>query len=142
MTVKNISFKKDPDKKYDESARNLAKRKCTIIYLVVIYILYQVYGIIHSKVLDETTMTWTGVIVASAILIVGSLSVAVFATIKMGRELYESEITEDEIPVGDTIVDVSDDISADDTATDVADEILEDETAVDAEGEDTGDETE
>lgn len=92
-----MSFKKETGKQYDESARNLAKRKCTMIYLVVFYILYQAYGIVNSKLMNETTMTWTGVIIGAGILVVGSLAVAVFATVKMGRELAESEITEDVI---------------------------------------------
>lgn len=87
-------FKKDPNKQYDEAARNVAKRKCSIIYLVVAYILYQAYGIIHSKMLDQTAMSWTETVIAAAVLAVASISVAVFATIKMGRELKESEITE------------------------------------------------
>lgn len=93
--MKKISFKKEAGKQYDESARNLAKRKCTMIYLVVFYILYQAYGIVNSKLMNETTMTWAGVIIGAGILIVGSLAVAVFATVKMGRELAESEITEE-----------------------------------------------
>ena len=93
--MKKISFKKEAGKQYDESARNLAKRKCTMIYLVVFYILYQAYGIVNSKLMNETTMTWVGVIIGAGILIVGSLAVAVFATVKMGRELAESEITEE-----------------------------------------------
>ncbi|MBQ1172445.1 MAG: hypothetical protein IIX48_07620 [Lachnospiraceae bacterium] len=95
--MKKMSFKKEAGKQYDESARNLAKRKCTMIYLVVFYILYQAYGIVNSKLMNETTMTWTGVIIGAGILVVGSLTVAVFATIKMGKELAESEITEDAI---------------------------------------------
>lgn len=93
--MKKMSFKKEAGKQYDESARNLAKRKCTMIYLVVFYILYQAYGIVDSKLMNETTMTWTGVILGAGILIVGSLAVAVYATIKMGQELAESEITEE-----------------------------------------------
>lgn len=93
--MKKMSFKKEAGKQYDEGARNLAKRKCTMIYLVVLYILYQAYGIVNSKLMDETTMTWTGVILGAGILIVGSLAVAVYATIKMGQELAESEITEE-----------------------------------------------
>ena len=93
--MKKISFKKEAGKQYDEGARNLAKRKCAMIYLVVIYILYQAYGIVNAKLMNETTMTWTGVILGAGILVVGSLAVAVFATVKMGRELAESEITEE-----------------------------------------------
>ena len=90
-----MSFKKDPGKKYDENARNVAKRKCFIIYLVAAYILYQSYGIIQSKLQNETTMSWAGVVVGAGILIVGSLAVAVIATLRMGRELAASEITEE-----------------------------------------------
>ena len=90
-----MCFKKEAEKQYDESARNLTTRKCTMIYLVVFYILYQAYGIVDSKLMNETTMTWTGVILGAGILIVGSLAVAVYATIKMGQELAESEITEE-----------------------------------------------
>ncbi|MDD6657950.1 MAG: hypothetical protein PUE95_11790 [Lachnospiraceae bacterium] len=93
--MKKMSFKKEAGKQYDESTRNLAKRKCTMIYLVVFYILYQAYGIVNSKLMNETTMTWTGVILGAGILVVGSLAVAVYATIKMGWELAESEITEE-----------------------------------------------
>lgn len=93
--MKKMSFKKEAGKQYDESARNLAKRKCTMIYLVVFYILYQAYGIVDSKLMNETTMTWTGVILGAGVLVVGSLAVALFATIKMGQELAESEITEE-----------------------------------------------
>ena len=93
--MKKISFKKEAGKQYDEDARNLAKRKCTMIYLVVLYILYQAYGIVNSKLMNETTMTWTGVILGAGVLVVGSLAVALFATIKMGQELAESEITEE-----------------------------------------------
>ena len=92
--MKNMSFKKDPEKKYDENARNVAKRKCFMIYLVVAYILYQSYGIIQSKFQNETTMSWTGAVVGAAILAIGSLVVAVIATMRMGRELAASEITE------------------------------------------------
>lgn len=92
-----MSFKKDPGKKYDENARNVAKRKCFIIYLVAAYILYQSYGIIQSKLQNETTMSWAGVVVGAGILIVGSLAVAVIATLRMGRELAASEITEEAV---------------------------------------------
>lgn len=92
-----MSFKKDPGKKYDENARNVAKRKCFIIYLVVAYILYQSYGIIQSKLQNETTMSWAGAIVGAGILVVGSLAVAVIATLRMGRELAASEITEETV---------------------------------------------
>lgn len=92
-----MSFKKDPGKKYDENARNVAKRKCFIIYLVAAYILYQSYGIIQSKLQNETTMSWAGVVVGAGILIVGSLTVAVIATLRMGRELAASEITEEAV---------------------------------------------
>lgn len=92
-----MSFKKDPGKKYDENARNVAKRKCFIIYLVAVYILYQSYGIIQSKLQNETTMSWAGVVVGAGILIVGSLAVAVIATLRMGRELAASEITEEAV---------------------------------------------
>ena len=92
-----MSFKKDPGKKYDENARNVAKRKCFIIYLVVAYILYQSYGIIQSKLQNETTMSWAGAIVGAGILVVGSLAVAVIATLRMGRELAASEITEEAV---------------------------------------------
>lgn len=92
-----MSFKKDPGKKYDENARNVAKRKCFIIYLVAAYILYQSYGIIQSKLQNETTMSWVGVVVGAGILIVGSLAVAVIATLRMGRELAASEITEEAV---------------------------------------------
>lgn len=95
--MKNMSFKKDPGKKYDENARNVAKRKCFIIYLVAAYILYQSYGIIQSKLQNETTMSWAGVVVGAGILIVGSLAVAVVATLRMGRELAASEITEEAV---------------------------------------------
>ena len=95
--MKNMSFKKDPGKKYDENARNVAKRKCFIIYLVAAYILYQSYGIIQSKLQNETTMSWAGVVVGAGILIVGSLAVAVIATLRMGRELAASEITEEAV---------------------------------------------
>ena len=95
--MKNMSFKKDPGKKYDENARNVAKRKCFIIYLVVAYILYQSYGIIQSKLHNETTMSWAGAIVGAGILVVGSLAVAVIATLRMGRELAASEITEETV---------------------------------------------
>lgn len=95
--MKNMSFKKDPGKKYDENARNVAKRKCFIIYLVAVYILYQSYGIIQSKLQNETTMPWAGVVVGAGILIVGSLAVAVIATLRMGRELAASEITEEAV---------------------------------------------
>ncbi len=94
--MKKISFRKEAGKQYDESARNLAKRKCAMIYLVVFYILYQAYGIVDSKLMNETTMTWTGVILGAGILVIGSLIVAAFATIKMGKELAESEIAEDQ----------------------------------------------
>ena len=94
--MKKISFRKEAGKQYDESARNLAKRKCAMIYLVVFYILYQAYGIVDSKLMNETTMTWTGVILGAGILVIGSLIAAAFATIKMGKEL-ESEIAEDQI---------------------------------------------
>lgn len=94
-----MSFKKDPGKKYDENARNVAKRKCFIIYLVVAYILYQSYGIIQSKLQNETTMSWAGAIVGAGILVVGSLAVAVIATLRMGRELAASEITEETVEV-------------------------------------------
>lgn len=96
-----MSFKKDPGKKYDENARNVAKRKCFIIYLVVAYILYQSYGIIQSKLQNETTMSWAGAIVGAGILVVGSLAVAVIATLRMGRELAASEITEEAVKDGD-----------------------------------------
>lgn len=99
--MKNMSFKKDPGKKYDENARNVAKRKCFIIYLVVAYILYQSYGIIQSKLQNETTMSWAGAIVGAGILVVGSLAVAVIATLRMGRELAASEITEEAVKDGD-----------------------------------------
>lgn len=92
-----MSFKKDPGKKYDENARNVAKRKCFIIYLVAAYILYQSYGIIQSKLQNETTMSWAGAVVGAGILIVGSLAVAVIATLRMGRELAASEITEEAV---------------------------------------------
>ena len=92
-----MSFKKDPEKKYDENARNVAKRKCFIIYLVAAYILYQSYGIIQSKLQNETTMSWAGAVVGAGILIVGSLAVAVIATLRMGRELAASEITEEAV---------------------------------------------
>lgn len=92
-----MSFKKDPGKKYDENARNVAKRKCFIIYLVAVYILYQSYGIIQSKLQNETTMSWAGAVVGAGILIVGSLAVAVIATLRMGRELAASEITEEAV---------------------------------------------
>lgn len=92
-----MSFKKDPGKKYDENARNVAKRKCFIIYLVAAYILYQSYGIIQSKLQNETTMSWAGAVVGAGILIVGSLTVAVIATLRMGRELAASEITEEAV---------------------------------------------
>ena len=92
-----MSFIKDPGKKYDENARNVAKRKCFIIYLVAAYILYQSYGIIQSKLQNETTMSWAGVVVGAGILIVGSLAVAVIATLRMGRELAASEITEEAV---------------------------------------------
>lgn len=92
-----MSFKKDPGKKYDENARNVAKRKCFIIYLVAAYILYQSYGIIQSKLQNETTMSWAGVVVGAGILIVGSLAVAVIATLRMGRELAASEVTEEAV---------------------------------------------
>lgn len=92
-----MSFKKDPEKKYDENARNVAKRKCFIIYLVAAYILYQSYGIIQSKLQNETTMSWAGVVVGAGILIVGSLAVAVIATLRMGRELAASEVTEEAV---------------------------------------------
>ena len=92
-----MSFKKDPGKKYDENARNVAKRKCFIIYLVVAYILYQSYGIIQSKLQNETTMSWAGAIVGAGILVVGSLAVAVIATLRMGRELAAREITEETV---------------------------------------------
>ena len=95
--MKNMSFKKDPGKKYDENARNVAKRKCFIIYLVAAYILYQSYGIIQSKLQNETTMSWAGAVVGAGILIVGSLTVAVIATLRMGRELAASEITEEAV---------------------------------------------
>lgn len=95
--MKNMSFKKDPGKKYDENARNVAKRKCFIIYLVAAYILYQSYGIIQSKLQNETTMSWAGAVVGAGILIVGSLAVAVVATLRMGRELAASEITEEAV---------------------------------------------
>mgnify|MGYP004602981865 CR=1 FL=1 len=95
--MKNMSFKKDPEKKYDENARNVAKRKCFIIYLVAAYILYQSYGIIQSKLQNETTMSWAGVVVGAGILIVGSLAVAVIATLRMGRELAASEVTEEAV---------------------------------------------
>ena len=95
--MKHMSFKKDPGKKYDENARNVAKRKCFIIYLVAAYILYQSYGIIQSKLQNETTMSWAGVVVGAGILIVGSLAVAVIATLRMGRELAASEITEEAV---------------------------------------------
>ena len=95
--MKNMSFIKDPGKKYDENARNVAKRKCFIIYLVAAYILYQSYGIIQSKLQNETTMSWAGVVVGAGILIVGSLAVAVIATLRMGRELAASEITEEAV---------------------------------------------
>lgn len=95
--MQNMSFKKDPGKKYDENARNVAKRKCFIIYLVAAYILYQSYGIIQSKLQNETTMSWAGVVVGAGILIVGSLAVAVIATLRMGRELAASEITEEAV---------------------------------------------
>ena len=95
--MKNMSFKKDPGKKYDENARNVAKRKCFIIYLVAAYILYQSYGIIQSKLQNETTMSWAGVVVGAGILIVGSLAVAVIATLRMGRELAASEVTEEAV---------------------------------------------
>ena len=95
--MKNMSFKKDPGKKYDHTARNVAKRKCFIIYLVAAYILYQSYGIIQSKLQNETTMSWAGVVVGAGILIVGSLAVAVIATLRMGRELAASEITEEAV---------------------------------------------
>lgn len=95
--MKNMSFKKDPGKKYDENARNVAKRKCFIIYLVAAYILYQSYGIIQSKLQNETTMSWAGVVVGAGILIVGSLAVVVIATLRMGRELAASEITEEAV---------------------------------------------
>lgn len=95
--MKKISFRKEAGKQYDESARNLAKRKCEMIYLVVFYILYQAYGIVDSKLMNETTMTWTGVILGAGILVIGSLIAAAFATIKMGKELAESEIAEDQI---------------------------------------------
>ena len=85
------------DRKYDENARNVAKRKCFIIYLVAAYILYQSYGIIQSKLQNETTMSWAGVVVGAGILIVGSLAVAVIATLRMGRELAASEITEEAV---------------------------------------------
>ena len=92
-----MSFKKDPGKKYDENARNVAKRKCFIIYLVAAYILYQSYGIIQSKLQNETTMSWAGAVVGAGILIVGSLAVAVIATLRMGRELAASEVTEEAV---------------------------------------------
>lgn len=95
--MQNMSFKKDPGKKYDENARNVAKRKCFIIYLVAAYILYQSYGIIQSKLQNETTMSWAGVVVGAGILIVGSLAVAVIATLRMGRELAASEVTEEAV---------------------------------------------
>ena len=97
LHMKNMSFKKDPGKKYDENARNVAKRKCFIIYLVAAYILYQSYGIIQSKLQNETTMSWAGAVVGAGILIVGSLAVAVIATLRMGRELAASEITEEAV---------------------------------------------
>lgn len=99
--MKKMSFKKEAGKQYDESARNLAKRKCTMIYLVVFYILYQAYGIVNSKLMNETTMTWAGVIIGAGILVVGSLTVAVFAAVKMGKELAESEIIEEHIESDD-----------------------------------------
>ena len=95
--MKKKKKKKDPGKKYDENARNVAKRKCFIIYLVVAYILYQSYGIIQSKLQNETTMSWAGAIVGAGILVVGSLAVAVIATLRMGRELAASEITEETV---------------------------------------------
>ena len=99
--MKSVALKKDPGKKYDENARNVAKRKCFIIYLVVAYILYQSYGIIQSKLQNETTMSWAGAIVGAGILVVGSLAVAVIATLRMGRELAASEITEEAVKDGD-----------------------------------------
>lgn len=90
-------WKKDPDKQYDEAKRSLAKRKCAMIYLVVVYILYQAYSIVDTKLLDKTTMSWTEVFIAAGVLGIASIATAVFATLKMAGELRESEIeaTED-----------------------------------------------
>lgn len=61
------------------------------------YILYQSYGIIQSKLQNETTMSWAGAVAGAGILIIGSLAVAVIATLRMGRELAASEITEEAV---------------------------------------------
>lgn len=90
--MKKYEFKKDPNKQYDEDARNAAKRRCGVIYLVVAYILYQAYGIVKNTINGQTQMGWTETIISAGILVIVSIGVAVFATLKMGREFAESEI--------------------------------------------------
>lgn len=92
--MKKIKFRKEPGKQYDEDMRKTAVRKAGFIYLVAAYILYQTYSIIETKLNGTTSMGWSEVIIAAAVLGMGSLTVAVFATLKMGRELAESELAE------------------------------------------------
>lgn len=86
------SFKKEPGKQYDEAKRSRAKQRGGIIYLVAVYILYLVYQIVEAKMTGENAMSWTGVVIWGIILGGGAIAVAAYATLRMGRELKESEL--------------------------------------------------
>jgi len=91
---KKYVFKKEPGKQYDEDVINVAKRRVTIVVIVVAYIFYQLYSIINNKIAGTNPMTWTGIIVATVLLGGGCLGVLVFSILRMGRDIADAEITE------------------------------------------------
>ena len=92
--MKKYSFKKEEGKIYDEEIRTVAKRRVGIILLVVAYIFYLVYQIVTEKMAGTSAMSWTEVVIAGCVLVIGSLTVLVIAILRMGKEFAESEITE------------------------------------------------
>ncbi len=94
--MKKYAFRKEPGKKYDETKRATATRRGLVIYLVVAYVIYLLYSIVTNKLAGTNAMSWTQVIIACVGIGGAAVAAVVLATLRMGRELAESEIDEAE----------------------------------------------
>jgi arginine exporter protein ArgO len=85
-------FARDAGKQYDENKRLSAGRKAVIYYLAALYIGYMGYSILNNRLAGDDTMSYPLAVILTALLVIGAIFVAWYATISLKKEFKQSEL--------------------------------------------------
>lgn len=88
----NKFWVKEEGKEYDDGRRRSAGQKAVLYYLVALYIGYMGYSIMNNRLTGDDTMSYPLAIVLAALLVIGAIFVAWYATKRMKNEFRNSEI--------------------------------------------------